>query len=376
MSNFPKVAVTGCLPKLPVDFPIEMPENAGNMIHAQAPMRMFSGAVFSGDRNRPWGAGSSFRNWVNNESTHLVVTLANIFRLNREDGSSLARFQRSLESYDSELVVFGLGVQAPDTKLEDKFLSKEAIELMQYLGERCKVVGVRGEYTQKVFSHFAGVKNTYVTGCPSLFSRPEAIGETYQNWKNRKSGLRSYAGTNFSNDAERNMLATSIENRQYLVEPVSKANHSFFLDAIQGKPEDKMVIPYYLKGKVKNGELTIAQIADYYSRYYRLFRNTDAWREFYQEHVAFSYGSRFHVNMASLLAGVPAMWLTHDARTSELVEFLHLPNMQLEEASYLAPEEIEERYDPTEFFDEISSLFENFNNYLEICGLPPQELDF
>lgn len=49
MSHYPKVAVTGCRPQLPVEFPINMPENAGNMIHAQAPLRMFSGAMYSGD---------------------------------------------------------------------------------------------------------------------------------------------------------------------------------------------------------------------------------------------------------------------------------------------------------------------------------------
>lgn len=208
MSHYPKVAVTGCRPQLPVEFPINMPENAGNMIHAQAPLRMFSGAMYSGDPKKPWGYGNSFRNWTNSEATHLIVTLANTFRLNQEDGSNFAAFQRSLESYDAELVIFGLGVQSPDAQLDDKFLSKEAIELMQYLGDRCKVVGVRGEFTKKVFSELAGVDNTFVTGCPSLFSRPEAIPELYQNWKVRKKGLRAYAGTNYSRDSERRMLAT------------------------------------------------------------------------------------------------------------------------------------------------------------------------
>ncbi|WP_259285470.1 hypothetical protein [Escherichia coli] len=35
------IGVIGCLPELPVDFPLLMPENSGNMIHAEAPLRMF-----------------------------------------------------------------------------------------------------------------------------------------------------------------------------------------------------------------------------------------------------------------------------------------------------------------------------------------------
>lgn len=40
-----KIGVIGCLPELPLEFPVEKPENSGNMIHAQAPLRMFDNAA-------------------------------------------------------------------------------------------------------------------------------------------------------------------------------------------------------------------------------------------------------------------------------------------------------------------------------------------
>ena len=274
------------------------------------------------------------------------------------------------------MVIFGLGVQSKTQSLDDAIVTPAAIDLMQYLGERCRVVGVRGEFTKQVFAHFAGVENTYVTGCPSLYSHPSGVKKMYHAWKHGKSGLRAYAGTNYSDEVERQMLFESTQRNQFLVEPVSKANFEFFLDANANVNAPDMRVPYYLKRYIKNDQTTVQDLADYYSKYFRLFRNIDTWLEFYQDQVSFSYGSRFHVNMASLLAGVPALWLTHDARTSELVEFMHLPSLAIADAAQMSPEEIQQAWDPEDFFDNIHGLYDNFNEYLGIFGLPPVYLDF
>lgn len=47
----------GCLPKLPAEFPVTMPENAGNMIHGNAPFEMYPHAVFYQDRRFGPGRG-------------------------------------------------------------------------------------------------------------------------------------------------------------------------------------------------------------------------------------------------------------------------------------------------------------------------------
>lgn len=372
----PVIGVTGCKPELPVDFPLDFPENSGNMIHASAPLRMFSNAFTPMDERRPWGNSGSFRPWVNRQATHLIVTMANSIRLNRDDLPGLERFQRMLESYDVELVIFGLGVQAPSTDLEGQTIAPQAVELMKYLGERCKVVGVRGEFTKKVFEHFAGVTNTFVTGCPSLFSNPQGIEKLRINLKEGKDGKAAYAGTNFNRFQERKMLLKVIEAQDFLIEPVNAEHHRFYLQSLlRTENDDPAKVPSSLRKYVNEGTISNEELSRYFRTYYRLFRDTKSWADFYAEAVRFSYGSRFHVNMASLLAGVPALWVTHDARTQELVDFLHLPSIPLEQAANMEPQELEEFCSYDDFMDNIASRFENFNDYLDIFDLPKVKLE-
>lgn len=70
------IGVIGCLPELPVDFPLLMPENSGNMIHAEAPLRMFPRAVHYKDSRFILSGETSFRNFVNKTCSHLIITLA------------------------------------------------------------------------------------------------------------------------------------------------------------------------------------------------------------------------------------------------------------------------------------------------------------
>lgn len=372
----PTIAVIGCKTTLPIEFPIEFSENSGNMIHGRAPLELFPKAFHSEDTNRPWGNTSSFRTWANAEASHVIITLANTIRMDRSEGASYLKLINNLETYSGELVVFGLGIQSTSMDLESATLPPEAIELMKYLGERCKAVGVRGEFTAKAFSHFAGVENTVVTGCPSLFSQPSAIKELYENWKTPKPGIRAYSGTNYNRPEERLMLRDSIKANQFLIEPVNSRNHAFYLESTTPSPDSKLTPPFYLNRYLNDKSLTISEIRNYYAKYYRLFRNVNTWYDFNRESVSLTYGTRFHVNMASLLSGTPALWITHDARTEELTDFCHLPRISLTKAIEMSPEEIEQAYDPSDFFDNIRDKFNNFNNYLDIFGLPAVKLKF
>ena len=48
------IAVTGCATSLPSEFPMEFPENAGNMVHANAPFEMFPNCIHSNDNWREY----------------------------------------------------------------------------------------------------------------------------------------------------------------------------------------------------------------------------------------------------------------------------------------------------------------------------------
>jgi hypothetical protein len=366
MNSF--IGVTGCRKSLPLEFPLTMPENSGNMVHANAPFEMFANAFDSNDDQWRAFGDKSFAEFVNRRCSHLVVTLANTLRAGEEDGGRYTRFQAMLEKYDKPVVIFGLGIQARTTDLDEITLHPDAIALMRYLGKRCAIVGVRGETTRAVFRRLAGVENTFVTGCPSLFSRPDALERLLRRVEAGRSGRLAYSGTKLNDATERRILHTAMRHDAFLIEPVNKENHKFFLGVVRGEAPDP---PKHFNRWIDDSPGAGADaLAAYFRSNYRLFRDLAPWYGFNEEMVGFTYGTRFHVNMASVLSGVPALWLTHDARTRELVDLLRLPNMPVSDAAEAEPDELRAATDYSGFFAQIPRLFQRFNEYLGLSGLP------
>ena len=370
------IGVMGCHPIMPSGFPMDYPENAGNMIHGRAPFEMFKDCSFYLHDEYRLSGRQSFTEFVNKDCTHLIVTIANLLVIGDMDGAKYSNFQKYLESIQVPIVIFGLGAQAKTQDLAGASIAPEAVALMKYLGQRCPVVGVRGPFTKKVFEHFAGVENTFVTGCPSFFQRPEQFSILRRNISAGMKGRPAYSGTVLHNEPETGMLVDAIEAESFLVEPVNAFNHRLHVEAARG--DEEPTIPWYLTSYMRgdNPRLSPEQIVAYYKTYYRLFRSTDSWYKFNEEVVSFTYGTRFHVNMASILSGKPALWVTHDSRTEELTQFLHLPSVSLNAASTMSTPEIEEYIDYQDLFDNLHSLYSNFNEYLTIFDLPTLSLDF
>jgi len=366
------IGVMGCTPRLPENFPVEFPENAGNMIHANAPFEMFGNCVFIRDDLRRYGE-TNFATLVNDHCSHLIVTLANTLRIGAEDGTKYTRQLQFLRQIKRPIVIFGLGVQSKNYDLDSATLPAEAVEWLRFLGERCVTVGVRGEYTKAVIERLSGIRNVVVVGCPSFFSRPAALAALR---KYERRGRPSYAGTHFDDPVELSMLGEAIRSDTFLVEPVNRFSHTYYAHVSRGgAPEEHL--PYFVRKLMKSHpQLSPIEIARYFRANYRLFRSTEAWYEFNSELVSFTYGTRFHVNMASILSGRPALWVTHDSRTQELVKQLHLPSLPLDEAAALPVAEIESRLQLTEFFDHLDGHFRRFNEYLVTNGLPAIKYNF
>lgn len=372
------VGVMGGKWNLPLSFPLEVNGNSGDLIHTMAPLKIIPGSLHAhDDRVKLTGAGS-FRKFVNDQASHLIIVLANTLRNNADDGPRYARFQRTLEQYEKPIVVFGLGMQAETSDLSKVNLPKEAKELMQFLSSRSELLGVRGEFTKMVLEQICGVENAYVTGCPSLYSSSEGLRNLYDQHLKLTPNLRDMRGraavsiTQIKRESEKVLLANAIRSGSYLVEPVSRFGYEYHL-ALQNGEVGK--VPYYLKSMLKDNSygLTNGAVEEFYRNNYRYFRYPEPWLDFNSEYVSWSYGTRFHVNMATLLAGKPALWLTHDARTREMADFMHLPSADLEAVANMSPDEIFEFLNLDDFFTNLPGLYANFSNYLECNDLPGVE---
>ena len=369
------VGVMGGKWKLPLSFPAEVNGNSGDLIHTMAPLKIIPGSVHAhDDRVQLTGAGS-FRKFVNDQASHLIIVLANTLRNNADDGPRYARFQRTLEQYEKPIVVFGLGMQAESSDLSKVNLPDEAIDLMQFLSSRSELLGVRGEFTKTVLKEICGVDNAFVTGCPSLYSGFQGLRDLHDQYLKGPTNLKARRGrpavsiTQIKRESEKVVLANAIRSGTYLIEPVSKFGYQYHVALQNGEVGE---IPYYFKSMLKDNSygLTYGAVEEFYKNNYRYFRQSDPWLEFNSEYVSWSYGTRFHVNMATLLAGKPALWLTHDSRTREMAEFMHLPSANLDLVANKHPEEILDFLNMDDFFNNLPNLYANFSEYLVSNGLP------
>lgn len=182
-------------------------------------------------------------------------------------------------------------------------------------------------------------------------------------------GRHGVSVTNLQRPGERDLLVEAIRSGAYLLEPVSRSGFVYHKKLQAGASPE---LPYYFNGILNEraSDIDELRVQEFYRNNFKIFRDAGSWIDFNRHHVSWSYGTRFHVNMATLLSGRPALWVTHDSRTQEMAEFMHLPNLPLSEVSGLTADRVRSRLDLTDFFDNIADLFDNFSHYSTANGLP------
>lgn len=375
----PFIATSGIRLHLPVEYPLDLAENAGNIVHGNAPRRMFNNTIGSLEpRWRRLTPSGQFRDFVGQYCSHIITTSANLFRVG--DFSDAIRnrykhFQKSIEGFSKPLVIFGLGSQAKAGEVfRPESLPVEAHECIKAIAASATAVSVRGEFTASIFRSVLGEEpeNIFVTGCPSYYAAPEAFAMLKANLAAMGESHKRFAVniTNYGRAEDRHLLKSAILKDDFLVEPYNPSVHQFHLAALDRQGFEPAPSDLEFLVSEDNSTVSIDDLAGYFATRYRLFRYLDPWLDFNKEYVRGTVGTRFHVNMASLLAGVPAVWVTHDARTKELTEMLSLPSIDVDDVPGRSLEEIFELADFDSFFSNVGRNFNQFNAFLTHAGLP------
>lgn len=366
----------------PADGPFDLLDssfdNLGNSIHAEAPFSFWDdGSRQVVDlRSVRFQEGWSFDqaiDFVNECDGMLVLSAANFIQFDGDSTArrtSYARLQSSLERLAGPLVVLGMGVQSP--RGWDAFahpLPSEAVSLMQFLGDKCELISVRGDLSASVFRDYAGVDNVFVTGCPSFFQRPQAFRELRSGGVGAR-GLVSTSFTHFSLMVEGGLMRKAFRAGYEWID----VRYPFFtnlgLSGVGGS--DRAELPVDLKVMSESGEdpLSAGDVRRYLQNHRRTFHGYHDWVAFNQRHVRFSWGTRLHVNMATLLAGKPALWIVHDSRTIEACNALRLPTVYLGDVQGMEVSEFEDVCNFDEMFDSLALLFTRFNEFCDAVSLP------
>ncbi|MBR0650218.1 hypothetical protein GXW78_11135 [Roseomonas terrae] len=239
---------------------------------------------------------------------------------------------------------FGLGSQIRPG--EKPALKPGTERMLRLMGERGSI-GVRGAFTAQVLWDM-GIRDVSIVGCPSLLG---LRAETLQRL-GRAVPARDKVALNLSNNVRRHALHPEPmrlsenglfqrllgENAYYVLQ--NEQPEMEFLAAMAAGDNRAATAAAQNVAALFGISASRDDLRTFLERRVRIFFSVDDWVGCMQT-MTVSIGSRFHGNIAALLAGVPALFLVHDMRTRELCELLRVPHLLLDRP--VAAEEILDR---------------------------------
>jgi hypothetical protein len=269
---------------------------------------------------------------------------------------------------------FGLGSQLRPG--EAPSLKPGTQRLLHLLAERGGSIGVRGAFTAEVLWRM-GIRNTSIVGCPSLLGlRPDALerlaGATPSLDKvalNLSNNVRRHALNPDAMRASENGLFQRLlgENTFYVLQ--NERPEMELLSAMAAGESAKVASAVQQIAEIFEVSASREDLKAFLERRIRMFFAVDDWVGCMAT-MSLSIGSRFHGNIAALLAGTPSLCLVHDMRTRELCELLRLPHLILDRR--ISSEEILEKaldVDHAPFVARLPRLMMEWNLFLSRNGL-------
>jgi polysaccharide pyruvyl transferase WcaK-like protein len=215
------------------------------------------------------------------------------------------------------------------------------------LSERGGSVGVRGAFTAEVLWGL-GIRNVSITGCPSLLNlRPSTVAKLALG----RASLAKVA-VNFSNNVRRHSVsAAGMRASENALFQRMLAENAYYV--LQNEATEMALVDALTRGDAAAASALLPRVAELFEvsgsrddvrrfleQRMRVFFSVEDWVGCMGTMSA-SLGTRFHGNVAALLAGTPALFLVHDMRTLELCELLRVPHLLLDRA--VPAEELVER---------------------------------
>lgn len=273
---------------------------------------------------------------------------------------------RNLLRTKAQIVVIGLGSQA-DKRLNTprklmREMPKSKIRLFAEIADKSVSIGVRGEFTAECLECM-GIHNYRVIGCPSFYSGALSNNKTISSPKLRKTAINITGGRKNDHKILELVLKYGIDSRLIMQGKWDMSEVSY-----EGKEMSSVMIKRGLPGiSVQNNLLE-----SYWKNNAKIFFDLIEWKKYIEEEkFSFSFGTRLHGNMLQFLMGVPALWITHDNRTQEIVDILRLPHIsdkELVKIKYL--EELVEKciYDKA-FYKNFYKMRKRYIDFLNENGV-------
>ncbi len=272
------------------------------------------------------------------------------------------------------MLCFGLGSQVvPQETLRLKPGTEAAIRL---IAERSGAIGVRGAFTADLMWGM-GIRNLLITGCPSLLNlsaeamdrlataRPslDRIVVNYSNNVRR----HSFDGE-AQRDTENALFQRALGLESFYVLQNETAEFQA-MDLLHGGDRALGIQGLEHAARQFGVSPSDPDVRSYLMGRMRVHFNVAPWVSMMRTMTA-CVGTRFHGNIAAILAGTPGLILVHDMRTLEMAELLAIPHLILDRP--FSAEEVLERVlslDYTPFLRRLNAMRGQWRMLAEMNGV-------
>jgi len=249
-------------------------------------------------------------------------------------------------------IPISVGTQTADYK-SDFTYHPQTISFLQEIADQA-IIACRGFYTAELLRK-NGIENVEAIGCPSLYHRKDPDFKiTKKNKLNGKpivaTGITPWANKNMDKTTILKFFDYALKNNMDFIEQ-ARSNWFQFLFSNKKNNEKEKELERYLALKSK------------------MFFNIDDWRA-YVKTIDFSFSGRFHGNVIPLLEGVPALFISIDARTREMCEFFEFPLVEINKMNFtMGINEFYEMTDYSQFNSKYKTLYSRFLDFSNRNGL-------
>lgn len=294
--------------------------------------------------------------YINAEFDFVVLPMANIFQARYI--ADMERLARIFSQITIPTYVIACGVQAESfDKLEEVVgaIKEPASRFIKSIYATGGEFALRGFFTKEFFDKL-GFHSAVVTGCPSMYQ----LGSRLKiKKKEQRDTIRAVYNGNLSMIGRTLLKDTSAV---YLDQ-----DEFYGLIFALGNDEKRIPDKIYVRSLVKKYGYDIVKLAMEYRA--MLFLDVPVWRKYLMENqFDFSYGTRIHGTIISILSGVPSLICACDSRTREMSEFYAIPMVQPSKKKRTL-EELYELADYGRFNEEYPKKYQQFEKFLVDSGL-------
>ena len=251
---------------------------------------------------------------INSEFSCFIIPLANAFR--KDFIGELNGLTSMVKRLKIPCIVTGVGTDiryGDDVDARLPF-EKEVKDFLSAVLDKSGVIGVRGQFTADYLKKlgYAEERDTMVIGCPSMYMYGREL-----SIKDSDIRTDSKIVVNYADKVPENLLRFTQANLSRLEDPYTIGQTNKELHFIYCGKE---------VSEASGFNMAVSSVKDrmYLEDRMRFPLYVQAWLDFMKD-MDFTFGSRLHGNIASILAGVPALMICKDYRMEELSEYHCLP---------------------------------------------------